>query len=58
MSKPIKSEAEVRAMLAEVYRAAPDVSDLDGEPGEGIYDTLLWFLGDRDDSDLLRHIRD
>lgn len=54
----VRTDEDVANVLARIYRAAPNVADLDGSAGEGVYETLLWLTGDRDDEDLARHFEE
>lgn len=53
---PLKTQVEVEAMLAKFD--ALDTDYRHGAREEGIYETLLWFLGHRDDRQLLSYIED
>lgn len=53
----MKTETEVRAMLSALTDRYETIATMDGDV-EAVYDTLLWFLGDRTDTDVKLYFTD
>jgi hypothetical protein len=51
----IRTKTEVRMLLARLDDEYETPADMDLEV-EAIYETLLWFVGDRTDADVLAYL--
>lgn len=53
----MRTETDVRAMLTAMEAEYETTDDMDDQ-AEAIYDTLLWFVGDRTDTDVKLYFTD